>query len=123
MVMTLAAMMAENETNHQSMATLRTDLEQRTATIQTMTENSAAASTETTGSFDLSMSSTDAEAMVAAFASDASVRTSLQEGIASGLGIDSSMVVVTGVTVMSGRRLAASSSSGVQVAYTITVPG
>merc|ERR1711988_1630559 len=63
----------------------------------------------------------DATAMIAAFETDASVRTALQNGIATGLGIDSSMVVVTGVSRQAARRLTAGSSV-VQVDYTITIP-
>jgi hypothetical protein len=68
------------------------------------------------------MTSADAEAMIAAFETDTSVRTALQNGIATGLGIDSSMVVVTGVSAQASRRLQAGDESVVQVDYTITVP-
>merc|ERR1711937_864799 len=59
---------------------------------------------------------------IAAFETDASVRTALQNGIATGLNIDSSMVVVTGVSAQTARRLTDATSSVVQVDYTITVP-
>lgn len=69
------------------------------------------------------MSSADATAMVSAFASDPNVRTALEDGIATGLGISASMVSVTGVTA--GRRLAErrlQDTGSVQVNYVITVP-
>merc|ERR1712025_97749 len=75
-----------------------------------------------TGNFGLTMTSADAEAMIVAFETDTSVRTALQNGIATGLGIDSSMVVVTGVSAQASRRLQAGDESVVQVDYTITFP-
>lgn len=74
-----------------------------------------------TGSFELTMSSADALEIIATFSTNNAVRTALQGGIASGLGIPSSMVEVTNVSTRTGRRLAAATSS-VQVDYTITVP-
>merc|ERR1719313_1267801 len=67
-----------------------------------------------TGSVDLTMSATDATAVVAAGAST-SVRSALKSGVSSGLFIDTPMVEITGVT-------AGTSDGVVQVAYTITVP-
>merc|ERR1712093_119188 len=81
----------------------------------------AATATVFTGSFGLTMSSADATAMISAFETDTSVRTALQNGIATGLGIDSSMVEVTGVSRQAARRLTAGSFV-VQVDYRITVP-
>jgi len=68
------------------------------------------------------MSAEEATAMIAAFETDTSVRTALQNGIASGLAINSSMVAVTGVSAQASRRLQAGDESVVQVDYTITVP-
>jgi len=68
------------------------------------------------------MSAEEATAMIAAFETDTSVRTALQNGIASGLAINSSMVAVTGVSAHTHRRLQAGTTSEVQVDYTITVP-
>jgi len=59
--------------------------------------------------------------MISAFQTDTSVRTALENGIATGLSIDSSMVEVTGVSRQAARRLTAGSFV-VQVDYTITVP-
>merc|ERR1711988_732971 len=94
------------------------------ATTTAASNDSTGASTATvfTGSFGLTMSSADAEAMIAAFETDASVRTALQNGIATGLRIDSSMVEVTSVSATTARRLTSATSSVVQVQYVITVP-
>merc|ERR1712216_597176 len=98
-----------------------------TVATTTVAATTAAASNGTTatvftGNFALTMSSADATAMIAAFETDTAVRTALQNGIATGLSIDSSMVVVTGVSAQGSRRLAAGDSSVVQVDCTITVP-
>ena len=78
-----------------------------------------------TGSLGLTLSSTEAQAMVSAFAANPSaLRTALQDGIANGLGISASMVQVTGVTLGTRRRLEERrlTDATVDVAYVITVP-
>jgi hypothetical protein len=90
-------------------------------TIASNETTEAATATVFAGRFGLTMSSAHATAMISAFETDTSVRTALQNGIATGLSIDSSMVEVTGVSRQAARRLTAGSSV-VQVDYRITVP-